>query len=272
MANWSDQTQLWGVIFMERAALTQKLSEYNFYQKIDLGDGVTTPGGRLGPKQKQVLNLINSLDLHGKRVVDLGCANGLFALAAEARGAAEVIAVDHTRQNIEALNEVILPHLGSSVKAIQANVMDFTPDRHGQFDLVIFAGLLYHLRYPFSALKIVKDLVRDGGVIILETGMLEDFNHNALLFCPSPKDSPQRTRGGNSCTFFNEKALVETLAYFGIKVRSRVVATGPARRLVKKVLGSAIGSYRISNIVLLCERDCSMEDESLIRFYESTTQ
>lgn len=254
---------------MEREALLEKLSNYSFYQSIDLGDGITTPGGRLGPKQQQVLAYINSLDLTGKRVVDLGCANGLFALAAEKRGASEVFAVDHTKQNIDGLNEVILPHLGSSIKPIQANVMDFTADKYGQFDLVIFAGLLYHLRYPFSALRIIRDLVSDGGKLILETGMLDDSNRNAILYCPAPNDSPQKTRGGNSCTFFNEKALIESLEYFGIRVLSKVVATSPTRRFVKKLLAKA-GSFHISNIVLLCERDRSIEDPSLIEFYEST--
>ncbi|MFN2338816.1 MAG: hypothetical protein ABR544_07575, partial [Gammaproteobacteria bacterium] len=79
----------------------------------------------------------------------------------------------------------------------------------------------------------------------------------------------QKTRGGNSCTFFNEKALIESLEYFGIKVLSKVVATGPTRRLVKKLLAMA-GSFHISNIILLCERDRSIEDPSLIEFYEST--
>lgn len=256
---------------MNRETLLQELSKYTFYQSIDLGDGVTTPGGSIGPKQKQVLGLINGMDLRGKRVVDLGCANGLFALTAEARGAAEVLAVDHTKHNVESLNKVILPHLQSKVKAIHLNIMEFTAEIYGQFDLVIFAGLLYHLRYPFSALKIVRDLTKGNGQLLLETGIIEDFNRNALMYCPSPKDSPQRSRGGNSCTYFNEKALIETLEHFGLKSRSKAVPTRPLRRLAKKLYRNRWRSYNTSNIVILCERDRSMDNESLIQFYESTT-
>lgn len=256
---------------MERELLLQKLSHYTFYQSIDLGDGITTPGGTLGPKQRQVLALLDQLDLRGARVVDLGCANGLFALAAERRGAAEVLAVDHTRHNIDSLNEIILPHLGSRIRAVHENVMNFTPDRYGQFDVVIFAGVLYHLRYPFFALRIVRDLVKEGGRLILETGIMEDFNRNALIYCPSPKDSPQRSRGGNSCSYFNEKALLETLQYFGLRPKEQAVPTGPLRRLAKKLYRNRWRSYNVSNIVLLCERDRSLENDDLIRFYESTT-
>lgn len=256
---------------MDRDVLIEKLSHYTFYQSIDLGDGISTPGGTVGPKQRQVLRYLEQVDLRGKRVVDLGCANGLFALAAERQGAEEVLAVDHTWRNIESLQDIIVPHLKSKVKPIHENVMDFTADKYGEFDLVIFAGVLYHLRYPFQALRIIKDLVKEGGRLILETGIIEDFNRNALMYCPSPKDSPQRSRGGNSCTYFNEKALLETLEYFGLKVLERAVPIPGWKRLAKKVYRNGWRSYNISNMVLLCERDRALENDDLIRFYESTT-
>lgn len=261
-----------GLWEMDREMLLRSLAQYKFYQTIDLGDGVETPGLPLGPKQKQVLEFINSIDLNGKRVVDLGCANGLFALAAERQGAGDVIAVDHTKKNIEALERIVIPHLKSKVKAQCLNVLDFDSVTYGKFDLVIFAGLLYHLKYPFTALRIVRDLLQDGGILILETGLSEDFNTKSLLYCPSPLDSPQKSLGGNSCSYFNEKALHETLEYFGIRVRKQVVVTGTVRRLVKKLAGALIPSYYpISNIVMLCERDCSLDNERLTQFYESTT-
>lgn len=256
---------------MERQALIEKLSHYTFYQSIDLGEGISTPGGRVGPKQRQVLKYIEGMDLRAKRAVDLGCANGLFALAAERQGAKEVLAVDHTWRNIESLQEIILPHLGSRVRAIHENVMDFTAQKYGQFELVIFAGVLYHLRYPFLALRIIRELVRHGGRLILETGIIEDFNRNALLYCPSPQDSPQRSRGGNSCSYFNQKALLETLGFFGFKPLEHAVPTSALRRWGKKLYRNRWRSYNVSNMVLLCERDPALDDQSLMQFYESTT-
>jgi SAM-dependent methyltransferase len=257
---------------MDRETLLANLSNYNFYQTIDLGDGVKTPGLPLGANQKQVLTLIDSMDLAGKRVVDLGCANGLFALAAERHGAKEVIAVDHTQKNIEALQMITLPHLNSKVKPIHSNFFDFSSEKYGQFDLVIFAGLLYHLRYPFWALRIIKGLVKKGGSLILEAGIYDDFNTRAVLYCPSPADSPQRSRGNNACSFFNEKALRETMQYFGFRVQAQVIVTKPARRLAKKLAGKFFsGFYPVSNIVLHCVRDDSLLNEYLIQFYESTT-
>lgn len=256
---------------MDRETLVKALSDYKFYQTIDLGDGIKTPGRPVSPKQRQIVRFIESMDLRGKAAVDLGCANGMFALAAEKQGAARVLAVDHTKENINSLRTIILPRLSSKVSPVHANVLEFRAQDHGKFDLVIFGGLLYHLRYPFSALRNIRDLLVDGGSLILETGIIEDFNVNSLLYCPSPKDSPQKSRGGNACSFFNQRALVETLEYFGMRIRSQVVLASPLRRFVKKLYRKRLTAYRISSIVLQCQRDFSMDNQELVQFYESTT-
>lgn len=273
-AKWtrrSDRSRIMTKYGMDRETLLKSLAEYTFYQTIDLGERIETPGRPVGPKQRQVLEFIESTDLDGKRVVDLGCANGLFALAAERQGAREVVAVDHTKKNIESLENVIIPRLNSNISPVHLNVMDFESSVYGRFDVVVFAGLLYHLRYPFAALRMVRDLLPDGGRLILETGIIEDFNLNSVLYCPSPDESPQKGRGGNACSFFNERGLRRTLGYFGLKVRSQVVTTSCLRRLAKKVYRKRFRGYRISNAVLCCERDRSTEDRGLTEFYEATT-
>ena len=258
---------------MDRETLLKSIAEYSFFQTIDLGDGIKTPGRPTTPKQKQVLALIESMNLDGKRAIDIGCANGLFAFAAEKRGASEVLAVDHTKNNIECLEKVLIPHLNSNVKAMQVNVLDLDPQIHGTFDLVIFSGVLYHLRYPFWALKIIREILNDGGTLILETGIHEDFNRTALMYCPKPADSPQSSRGGNACTFFNEKALYETLAFFGMRHLGTYPITKPLKRTVKKLVGVLHPTYNpISNVVFHYRRDFSLDDEYLIQFYESTTE
>jgi 2-polyprenyl-3-methyl-5-hydroxy-6-metoxy-1,4-benzoquinol methylase len=251
---------------VEKEQLIDKLRMYRFYQSIDLGDGVVTPGQPLAAKQKQVLKHIESLDLVGKRVIELGCANGLLALAAERRGAEEVIAVDNLKQSIDGLNDVILPHLNSRIKAVHDNVLNITRDKWGQFDLVIFAGILYHLKYPFLALKNLRDLVRDNGIVILETGIFDDFNSRAALYTPSLKDTPF----ASSPSYFNEKGLLENLEYYGLRAREKTIINPPFRRLVKKIVAKLILSfYPTSNIVLLCDRDPSLADAHATVMHEA---
>ena len=57
--------------------------------------------------------------------------------------------------------------LGSRVEDIDIDVMDLTPERVGTFDVVLFLGVLYHLRHPFLALERVSSVTRDR--LILET-------------------------------------------------------------------------------------------------------
>ena len=258
---------------MDKQSLLEALSPYTFYQTVDLGDGVSTPGLPVDAKQRQVLKYIGDIALKGKRAIDIGCANGLFTLALERGGAAEVYGVDHTQRNIDCLNKVILPHLNSRIAAVQANMLDMTRDTYGAFDVVVFGGVLYHLRYPFLALRIVRDIIQNGGTMILETGIFDDFNRRALLYCPGPKDTPFKGRFANSCSFFNERAINEALAYFGFRVREQVIVNQPVKRFAKKVWANlSPGYYPVSNIVMLCERDSGLDDRPLIEFYESMTR
>ena len=78
----------------------------------------------------------------------------------------------------------------------------------GLFDVVFFPGVLYHLRYPFWGLKVLRDMMKPDGELLIETAIWRGDPNNAILFCPIEKDSPYEP---TSCTFFNEKGLVDTL-------------------------------------------------------------
>ena len=63
------------------------------------------------------------------------------------------------------------------------DVMDLAPERVGTFDLVLFLGVLYHLRHPFLALERVASVTR--GQLILETVVdLVGFRRPAMAFYP----------------------------------------------------------------------------------------
>ena len=258
---------------MDDETLMENLSHYRFFQTVDLGNGLKTPGHPVTDKQERVLELIGGMDLTGRRVLDIGCANGLFSFEAEKRGAAEVLAIDNTNQCIEALEKYIIPHLDSKVMAKTMNVFDLNSEQSGKFDVVIFSGVLYHLKYPFLALKILKEMCAEGATMILETGIYDDFGRRAMLYCPAPANSPQKSRGGNSCTYFNERAMRENLAFFGFQLQSTTVFTKPLRRALKRVAGALLPAYQpLTNVLFHCVRDRALDNEFLIEFYDSTTK
>jgi SAM-dependent methyltransferase len=198
---------------MTDAELLKELSRYHFYHIIKLTETISTPGNpEVVPAQDLCLKYLRSLDLRGKRVLDVGCRDGLFSLAAEEMGAAEVVGIDNDLS--EGAVNVVIPFLKSKVRMHSLNLYDLRPDHFGLFDVVVFPGVLYHLRYPFWGLRTLREVLKVGGHLLIETAVWEGVPGSALLFCPVGEESPyERT----SCTFFNEKGLVDTLSSLGFR-------------------------------------------------------
>lgn len=199
---------------MGNTDLEQKISQYNFYHIIEVAEGIYTKGRENLVRLQQVpLNMLRDVSPAGKRVLDVGCRDGLFSFEAEKLGAIEVIGIDNDLSR--GAIEFLIPHFQSKVLMYEMNLLELLPETFGEFDLVLFIGVLYHLRYPFWALKLIRDVLREDGTLILETGVYIDDNQQAMLFCPIASESPYEP---SSCTFFNLKGLIDTLFSMGLLV------------------------------------------------------
>ena len=196
---------------MNKEEILEKIKKYNFYHRIKLTDEIITPGiNRLQISKN--LKLINNMEIRDKRVLDIGCRDGIYSFEAEKLGAKEVIGIDNDLSR--AAVEFLIPYFNSNIQMYEKNLFDLKVEDYGKFDVIIFPGTLYHLRYPFHALKIVSDLLEEGGQLLIETSILLEGNNRALLYCPTKKDGPY---GSTSCTFFNTKGLVDTLDSIGVE-------------------------------------------------------
>jgi tRNA (mo5U34)-methyltransferase len=108
----------------------------------------------------------------GVRALDIGVRDGFFAFELERRGA-DVVAIDYL-DPAETGFPVAKELLGSSVEYRVDNVYRLAPEVHGGFDLVLFLGVLYHLRDPLLALDRIWDVCREGGLLIVETQLLDE--------------------------------------------------------------------------------------------------
>ena len=128
-------------------------------------------------------------DLTGWRALDIGCNAGFYTFELAKRGA-HVTAIDaDARYLAQAKWAAARFHLEESVTFRQMQVYDLA---HVQttFDLVLFMGVFYHLRYPTLALDIVaprlsrmmifQTLTVPGAAVYEQTGKL-DFSNRALL-------------------------------------------------------------------------------------------
>jgi hypothetical protein len=95
---------------------------------------------------------------------------------------------------------------------------DLDPTVLGQFDIVLFLGVLYHLRYPFYALRVATDILRDGGYSIIETGILADDDQRSLLFCPVGDESPYESC--HAVSLIEKGWSIRLVRSFGLRVES----------------------------------------------------
>ncbi|MBD3262076.1 MAG: DUF1698 domain-containing protein [Candidatus Altiarchaeales archaeon] len=158
------------LFWMEDEVLRERVEGINWFHTIDLGDGVITPGQDNSFEKLETLQMPG--DLTGKSVLDIGSWDGFFSFEAEKRGAEKILATDSyvwdgrswgSKEGFLLAREV----LGSSVEDKNMDVMDMSPDTLGVFDLVLFLGVLYHLKYPLKALENVASVT--GDQLILET-------------------------------------------------------------------------------------------------------
>jgi tRNA (mo5U34)-methyltransferase len=111
-------------------------------------------------------------DLTGKSVLDIGAWDGFFSFEAERRGASRVLAVDSFCWNgagwgSKAGFELARRALNSKVEDAEMEVLDLSAEKIGTFDVVLFFGVLYHLRHPLLALEKVSSVTKSH--LILET-------------------------------------------------------------------------------------------------------
>lgn len=141
-------------------------SNFVWHQRFELAPGVETPGAN--PIAWLLERSCVPASLAGMTVLDIGTTNGAVAFECERRGADRVVAVDifdDTLFGFGALREL----LGSDVEFLRASVYEL-PDLLGErFDLVVFWGVLYHLRHPLLGLDAVRRLARN--LVTLETAV-----------------------------------------------------------------------------------------------------
>jgi len=131
-----------------------------WFHNIDLGGVRTAPGHFLGDypavKFDRFAHAIPA-DLSGKSVLDIGCNGGFYAIEMKRRGAAHVLGID--------ADEDYLAQARFAAEVLEldiefANLSVYDVGAIGQrFDLVIFMGVLYHLRHPLLALDLIHEHV-----------------------------------------------------------------------------------------------------------------
>jgi tRNA (mo5U34)-methyltransferase len=96
-------------------------------------------------------------DLTGKTVLDIGCNAGFYSLEMKRRGASRVVGIDSDPHYLKQAR-FAASVLGADIEFRQLPVWEVAK-LNEKFDLVIFMGVLYHLRHPLLALDLIHEHV-----------------------------------------------------------------------------------------------------------------
>lgn len=145
-------------------------AEPYWFQKISLWPDLVTPGWS-DPATEKLPYYGLPADMTGMRVLDVGCAEGFFSFEAERCGASEIVSIDSFPDSVRRFN-LCRDVFRSRATPYLCNVYDLSPKTFGTFDLVMFFGVLYHLRHPLLALE--KILSVCTGTLLVQTAGREE--------------------------------------------------------------------------------------------------
>ncbi len=158
-----------------------------WFQNMELAPGVwTAPDHFLGdyPAVK-FARFADALPvrLDGASVLDIGCNAGFYAIEMKRRGAGRVLGIDSDDRYL-AQARLASDTLGyGDIEYRNLSVYDVALLGE-RFDLVIFMGVLYHLRHPLLALDLIREHVA-GDLLLFQT--MQQGSEDEFL---PPEDHP----------------------------------------------------------------------------------
>jgi tRNA (mo5U34)-methyltransferase len=166
-----------------------------WFHNMDLGGVWTAPNHFLGDypgvKFRGFSHAIPA-DLTGKSVLDIGCNGGFYSIEMKKRGASRVLGIDFDEDYL-AQARFAAEVTGHDIEFRQLSVYDVGALGE-RFDLVIFMGVLYHLRHPLLALDLIHEHVA-GDLLVYQSlqrgsAQIDEVPENADFWDTAMFDSP----------------------------------------------------------------------------------
>jgi tRNA (mo5U34)-methyltransferase len=150
--------------------IRQRIAELGeWFHNIDLRGIQTAPHHFLGDyprfKWRRFENAIPA-DLRGMTVLDIGCNGGFYAIEMKRRGADRVVGIDSDESYLaQACFAAEVCNVDIELKRLSVYEIGRLKEK---FDLVLFMGVLYHLRHPLLALDLIHEHVA-GDTLVFQS-------------------------------------------------------------------------------------------------------
>lgn len=233
----------------ELRALTPSPNQQIWWHAMPLPDGSRIDS--VHPDKDLQLKMWHALgiapeEISGKKVLDIGAADGFFSIAAHIAGADAVTSIGTADWST-------WPHnIELASKAWDARIEIVTGDFRThefarRFDVILFLGVLYHIEDVFGAMKLLHALLVNGGSLYIETQMTRIASELPLFEYASdmyptiaPQDKPAlRATGISNYLFPNEAAMLNLAHSYDFDCRmldgtdNRYTLENPTRRMFR---------------------------------------
>ena len=148
---------------MTPEALAEEAARIGWFHSIPLGNGLRTAGHKTPEHLDSEIALWRFPDdLTGKTFLDIGCADGFWSQLAVTRHASRVLAIDEqvTVGMRFMLDRGVYPFEFRHMSIFAPQFLDLPP-----FDVVMFAGVIYHTQNPLEALTRLRRVTREVAIV-----------------------------------------------------------------------------------------------------------
>jgi len=118
--------------------------------------------------------------LNNRLVLDVGCGNGYHCWRMLGAGAQMVIGVDPVQLHVLQFHAIRRLY-GEAAIYVLPLTLEEIPEKIGIFDTVFSMGVLYHRRSPIDHLMDLRNCLRSGGELVLETLVIEGKQGEVLV-------------------------------------------------------------------------------------------
>jgi tRNA (mo5U34)-methyltransferase len=166
----------------------EDVDRLHWWHSIEFPNGVISRGGKCVEMLESEAEFVFKYPVDGNSVLDLGAWNGYFTAKACRLGATDILAVDQPTWNHPgpangfAGFQLVQKYLAPTARALNCDVNDLRVEVIGQFDVVLFLGVLYHLKNPLFVLENLGQIARKRIVIETHLDALNEERPAAIFY------------------------------------------------------------------------------------------
>lgn len=175
---------------LSRDAIRDETLNQWWYYSIEIEPGRFTPGQNFN-SISVVRDLLRGVDVAGRRCLDIGSMEGLSSVLMCRRGGR---VTTYDRYDCTDKINLVKECTGAEFTFLTGAPFSELPRLEQPADVVVFAGMLYHMFDPMSGLFTARNMVRNGGILLIETAAIDapgfsmHFNVSGRFY-PQPEQS-----------------------------------------------------------------------------------